>query len=455
MKAAAASVCLALLILYTGVSTEWSFTFSEVPGFMRYDMLAEALLAGQLHLKQPVDPGRLSAPDPLNPLAPYPFMFDALIWNGKYYFQHEPLPAVFHAIWIKLTGFPCRTGAMVILGAMGTLLCLGVLLLRIREVFFPDSPWWLLWFVWLTFALSGLQLYMVKRPVVYHEATALGMFFVSAGFTSFVYGITGGHRAFRLFALAGVLFGAAVACRPSLVFYPFITASCYLVSLIVRRELGRRSLSQLVIFSVPVCLAVGLLLGYNYMRFGSFFDFGREHLIFPNTSMYLYLTVDNGFFRSAHVTYHLHHYLFAWPKVAGGFPFLFHPWTARWIGDVYIMREAVCSIFIMMPVLTLLMFTPLTLRDCRDRARLLTILAICGTSFVAELGFLSFHVCAAPRYIYDFVPVLFVVVFCNVAVLWPRVAEHRTARIATVAGLGLLFALNGFAALTWALAVIS
>ena len=89
-------LCVALLILYVALDTSGSFRFKERPGFMHYGMLAEAFVSGQLHLKQKVDPERLSSRDPLDPSTPYPFMFDAIIWNGKYYFHHEPLPG-FHS----------------------------------------------------------------------------------------------------------------------------------------------------------------------------------------------------------------------------------------------------------------------------------------------------------------------------------------------------------------------
>jgi hypothetical protein len=432
-------LCVILLILYVGLDTKGSFRFQERPGFMNYGMLAEAFISGQLHLKQPVDPERLRSRDPLDPSTPYPFMFDAIIWNGKYYFQHEPLPGFLRAMVLSATGVALPTGAIVVSCALGVFIFLGTLLCLIRRYYFPESPVWMLWYIWLSFALSGIQLYIVSRPVVYHEAVAEGCFFVLAGCTLLVSGLSSARRSFITPCLSGLCFAVAVACRAFLVLYPV----CFLLSFLAFSALRRESLAATIgwalSFAAPVALSIAGLFAYNYFRFGDCLDFGKYHVILPKYPDYLYISVGGNFFSWKHVPYHLYHYLLSFPSIVCKFPFLRYPYEAFWINGTYMIKELVCSVFITMPILLLSLPAPVLFRNLHIRDQLALIVIFFGVSSVAVLAVLSSFFGATARYFYDFTPILFVLAFCNLAVFWDRVTTgFRSKTIAKVV-LSLLF----------------
>ncbi len=407
---------------------------------MNYGMLAEAFVSGQLHLKQPVDPERLRSPDPLDPSTPYPYMFDAIIWNGKYYFQHEPLPGLIRAIFLYTTGIAFHTGAVVVAFAFGVFILLGALLWMMRTRYFPESPSWMLWYVWLSFALSGIQLYIVSRPVVYHEAAAGGCFFVLAGTVLMVHELSGARLGLITACLSGVCFAAAVACRALLILYPACLLASFVAFSAIRREPFRTTIECALSFGGPVFLSIIGLLAYNYLRFGDYLDFGRSHIIFPDYGQYLYLAVGGHFFSWKHVPYHLYHYLFSLPWIVGKFPFLRYPFGQFWTNGAYLIWELVCSIFITMPVLLLSVPFPFLFRRACVQDRLSLILVFFGVSSLAVLTVLSAFIGAAARYYYDFTPILFVLAFCSLAVFWDRIATSPRRKIlAKVVVLSLLF----------------
>ncbi len=409
------TACLILLVIYAALDTSGSFRFKERPGFMHYGMLAEAFVSGQLHLKQKVDPERLRSRDPLDPSTPYPFMFDAIIWNGKYYFQHEPLPGFLRAMVLSATGFALSTGAIVVTFALGVFILLGTLLCLMRRHYFPESPAWMLWYIWLSFALSGIQLYIVSRPVVYHEAIAEGCFFVLAGCTLLVSGLSGARPGFMTPCLSGLCFAVAVACRAFLVLYPLSFLLSFLAFSALRRE-SVAAIKWALSFAAPVALSIGGLFAYNYFRFGNCLDFGKGHVIFPAFPDYLYLSVGGNFFSWKHVPYHLYHYLLSFPSIVSKFPFLRYPYEAFWINGTYMIKELVCSVFITMPVLLLSLPFPLLIRRLQTKNKLPLIVIFFGVSSVAVLAVLSLRSSELPPAI---ITILLLYCLFSLIATWP------------------------------------
>ena len=96
-----------------------------------------------------------------------------------------------------------------------------------------------------------------------------------------------GWRRKTLFALAGFFLAATVASRPNLALY-FLIVLPLLVGVLVKRPNGLRStLCDVAAFASPLVVCGGLLMVYNYARFGSVFDFGSTYQItVTDTSQY-------------------------------------------------------------------------------------------------------------------------------------------------------------------------
>jgi len=431
-----------LSALYMGLNTSFTFQFKERVGYVNYSILADAFLSGRLHLENPVDPQRLEAPDPLDPSLPYPFMDDAIIRNGKYYFQHEPFPALVRAVWLKLTGISYPTGLIIIACLVINVLWFWGILWQLRQAFFPESPMWVPMFVLAAFALSGPQLYMASRPIVHHEASAMGMCFVLGGCTFFFYGLTHVQRIASAFLLSGLFMGAAVLCRALLVIYPMVFLLCFLFSQPHKHEPRISLWMSAISYIFPIGCLSGVQLLYNYLRFGDPLDFGRRYLMYYHVPDYLYIIQQGFSFRLSHIPFQLYNYLLALPAITNKSGMLRFPIERTFSGDVMIGRELASSVFVVAPVL--LLFLPILLLFSRTKKAgdLRLIITCCVLGSLAMLMALCSYVWSTARYLYDFTPLMFVVVFYNLAILWGRVQDNTPLRRLTVVGLCLLFAAN-------------
>ena len=104
--------------LYVWFGTGGSFHFRDTANY--YGELADALLAGQLHLKIAPVPELAALPDPYAPEQNEPYrLHDAVYYGGRYYLYWGPVPALLHAAWMGLTGWPSSNNAMVVLFGLG------------------------------------------------------------------------------------------------------------------------------------------------------------------------------------------------------------------------------------------------------------------------------------------------------------------------------------------------
>ncbi len=430
---------------YFALNTQGTFRPREAWLLLNYNMLAESILEGRLYLKERVDPGRLSSVDPADPGLPYPYIVDAIIFNGKYYFTAGPFPGILHAVWIAMTGTPLPTGLVVVFSATGVLVIIGLILLRVREIYFKDLPVQWVWFSWLLFALSGPQLYMVSRPVVYHEAISLGMLFVTGATLLIISPSQSSGQRLRQLAASGLLLGMAVACRPNLVVYPL----CFLILITVAAFQDRlsyaASLRQILSFVLPVFMFLVILAGYNYARFGGALDFGRRCAALPDPRAYEYCSVLGREFRLAHMRINMYNYLFLLPETWKGtsIPVPVPVYTVRKLvdGDVFTVNEAVVSMFLFFPAIVLAFPLAYLTKAGKgmDGLKTLRVVLPCllgsGVSFVL----LTAYYRAAPRYIYEFTPLLFVVIFCNIALVLHAATPRSRLGRATKVMLGILF----------------
>ena len=402
---------------YFAMNTRGTFRFYEVPRFPNYHMLAEAFLSGRLSLDIPVHPERLKYKYPADPFLPYPIVLDTIIFHGKTYFLQGPLPAAIRALALAVAGLRIPTGVMVIFPALGCFLLIGFMLHRVRKRFLPDSPIGILLLVWALFGLSGTQLYMVSRPIVYHEAIAWGGFLALCGAALVTLFLTGKPR-FRLLVFAGGFFGAAIASRGTFIFYP----ACFFLALgsyfVIKRNSAGSTVLKLAGFSFPTAVFVTLILAYNYLRFDNPFDFGIKHLCTLKV-FFQYGCIEGGFFRTAHVPYNLYNWFLRLPSFTAEFPFIEYPYVGfMHDGSVLNVVEKVTSFFYMVPMLITTAASPWIARKMRHELEFMTLFAAFLLSSATPFFFLSFFVLAVARYLYDFTPLLFPIVFVSLAVIW-------------------------------------
>lgn len=278
-----------------------------------YARLTDSFQAGRTSLLVKPDPRLLALPDPYRS-CPANRLHDASLYKGKYYVYFGPTPVLIALLPYKLvTGLylPNRV-AVPLFCSLGFLCSCGVFYLSIRRAAW-SCPLWLEVAVILSLGYSQLVCFLLVRAEFYEVAISSGYFLVMAGFLFTAWPL--GLKKRRWFVpLAGLCFGLAVGCRPTLA----------LVAVPMTAFIAVRfwpSAAMIGRFAAPLLVAGAMLATYNFVRFGNPFEFGVNYQVTCNPGgPVLHLKASN-FLPS------VKRFLLAPPVVDGVFPYL-HPFFA-------------------------------------------------------------------------------------------------------------------------------
>jgi len=270
----AAALALAWFYLWTA-SGGWPFDIGG-PHDGHYDLLARALVRGQLHLTVEPPPALLEMSEPYEPGRNAPYrLHDASLYRGRYYLYFGVVPAVLLFVPWRLLGLgdlPQNLAAA--LFAWGGFLFSALLLRRLLRTHLATWPRWMEGLAYLTLGLANVAPFILRVPYVYEVAIAGGYFFLTGSAWFFASAGDGGDACVRRLSLGGLFLGLAVGCRPNLlVAVPFLPVLAWPA---LRGDRERRSRAALAVLA-PLGLCVLLLGVYNALRFGSPLEFGARY----------------------------------------------------------------------------------------------------------------------------------------------------------------------------------
>lgn len=390
--------------LYVWLATGGTYQLGSDRGY--YGGLADAFLAGQLHLKTSPSPELLALPNPYDAKQNDRYrLHDAVLYDGKYYLYWGPVPAVVRAAWQGLTGLPLTDTAVVLIFGLGGCLWFWLLARELRDRAFPDTPEWLVLLVYLCYALGGVSLYLQARPVVYHEAILVGSFFVLGGFYLWLRALVSSRSAAWQFALAGLLLGFAFGSRMTLIGYP-LGAGVVLVWQWLRGPRRRAMAGRVLAFGLPSAGMLALLLLYNYARFGSIAEFGLKYQL-TWIDQNAFPTMLGGT-HPATFRYNLAAYLLFVPSFLPYYPFMMSGPDGALVSGVFWAREpGFASSLLLAPLIVFAslstgLLTPLWRRPVAA-VRAFVVAGSLGALY--SLAVLLVYVYASVRYVHDFVPI--------------------------------------------------
>jgi hypothetical protein len=365
-------VLVPLLLIYLYFMTGGDWTFAKI-GDSFYNDMGEAFAAGQLSLKREPVPELLALENPYDPRLNADFRYhDASLYRGKYYLYWGPFPGVIHAAWLIATGSTINHGMMQFVAMALVCVIVWTLLYQIRQDYFPRISNALLIALMLQFALSPTMLFLVSRPTHYHEAPIVGTWMLAGSWLCFFHflRVSARNETSRFYLiLSGVLLGFAVASRITLAMYGVATAAVLCLDLFKLSFPTRRALTSafvnLVAFGAPVAIVGVVLLLYNYLRFGSVFEFGMAYALHGSSAVYDAIRRPDGtngsFFAWSRVGVELLVYLLLTPTVTMRAPYL--------IDGVVITRDITNRIDLGTlnfepPIIGLFLIAPVTLFLC-------------------------------------------------------------------------------------------
>jgi hypothetical protein len=433
-----------VISFYIALSTKGSMKFGESDGYANYNMFAQAILSGRLSIGDIPYRCLAAGSDPRDPSACPPPVIDVIAYSGKYYLLQEPLPVLFHLFSFLILGKALPTGIAIILFSCGSLCLLGMIITKLRNLFFANSPRWPAYLALSYFAFSGVQLYMVSRQLIYHETIVVAAFFMLLGTLCFLQALPLSSNEKKWFGLAGTFLGASVLSKISMIWYPVCFWLLYLIFQIKEEESFQRIAMRTVSFAAPLACSGLVLLTYNYLRFGDPADFGRTHVVLPSKELYNYCILQDNFLRFAHVPYNLASYFTTFPEFVWrhGLPGLRFPLETINDGNILVAREKTACLFVMAPALLLCLLLPFLLRKCSgDRLLPLTV-AVCATPSVVTFLFYLTMMRSVPRYLYEFTPLAYALIYVVLACLWQRLRANSFERTLFILVAILLFTLN-------------
>ena len=383
-----------LLFLYSFLATWGQFDFSNLMGY--YSMLADALLDGRLSIGY--------TPDEVH-------LIDMVPFEGRYYLQWGPVPALFHVL-AKLGGGELSDRvACILAGWLASLVFLRIIL-TIRERYFPHLPLWICRAFFVAFALGSPTAFVSLRGTIYHESIGIAAMFVVLGFVFLLRHTAKPSLGTSL--LCGTMIALAVGTRLTAVIY----AGVFFLGLGALERHWRPSLktsvARFTAFALPVALACLMHLANNQARFGSPWEYGLQYMADP-------LQREAGFHVSR-LPMNFLHYVLAPIQLKAELPWIINDGWApgtRAPGITH-RTEGMASMLLVTPFLLFgFWIFRLWRRDAACPRELAVFGAIAGASGALSCLLLLSFSDASRRYMQDFVPAMMIVAFVG-AGLWQR-----------------------------------
>jgi hypothetical protein len=304
---AALAACAALLF--------WIANGSRVlegePGeaWHHYDYLVDGFLQGHASLSVRPAPQLLALADPYSPAQNGPWrLWDASLYNGRFYLYFGPTPVLLMLPWRVLTGRHLPEGLAVAAFAAIGMAALALLVSGVRRKYFPGvSAGAAAGIVVAALFMSWLPV-TVRRPEVWELALVAGCACLWWAIY-FLWRCLESPRGASWALGAGVAVALLLGSRPTGLF-----AGCAVVALLADslRSPGRRFW-----LACAVAAAGGAaLLAYNVARFGSPLEFGQSYQLWGSD--------ERGVrhFSAAYAPYNAWLYLLSVPDLSPYFPFL-------------------------------------------------------------------------------------------------------------------------------------
>jgi hypothetical protein len=357
-------VWISLILIVVGCFYFWTATSagSKLTSSLQkddlYNRLADGFLAGQLSFVETPNPALAQLSDPWDPAQNGPLrqFHDVTYYRGKYYLYFGAVPAVLLlAPWKAVTGtYLPQNVAAAIFAWFGVVASMGVVLV-LRWRFFPRTAGWVVGLCLIAVALGNFVPILLRRPVYYELAISSAYAFSMLAVLSVVMSLGNGRWRRRWLVLAGLAYGLAVGSRPNLVFGAILLASPLLHywrawrgKVVLDKPSLRRDICAI---AIPFLAVIALLLTYNYLRFGSFVEFGTSYMF---AGLHPVRDVVSSFW---FIPVNLWYYVLAPAQISAFFPFfqvIHMPWFEAPAG--YIGQENVYGILPSLPFLWMLYF---------------------------------------------------------------------------------------------------
>ena len=256
---------LAVVAVYFFFATAGTFRFALTNWKgSNYASLAEGFLHGRLSLMQQPEEDLTDLDNPYDPTEreDIPFVWDASLYNGRYYLYFSPVPVIIFYIPFELIvrSYPGDTLVAFVFSVVAFLFFDAFAARALREAK-PRVPLWL----WtLVIGAGNVVPYVLVNVRAYEVAVTAAMMFTAAWAYAVMRYLE--KRSTAAAVWIGIVLALAIACRPNLAM--LLVATAFVVA---------RDRKAVVASAIPLAIVAAALLSYNAVRFRSPFELGTTY----------------------------------------------------------------------------------------------------------------------------------------------------------------------------------
>jgi hypothetical protein len=314
-----AFVCISIWLSVFVISHQFAQWFGkwDTPAENQFNLLAYAFLHGKLYVINPSYTGGLT------------------LYNGNWYVPVPPLPAILMVPFIAILGIQAfnTTTFSLALAATSAVIVYLILDSLIRSGWIKLSRSGAIWLTAL-FSFGTMYWFLSIDSRLWYFSQVITVLFSGLAFLS----------ALKKWSpwITGICLAAAVMSRPNVcALWPALVAITVQLNLIAQGKINWKEVFKWSLQSaIPVVFGVGLLLGYNYLRYGNIFDFEYGNI---NGAVWILQNVQQyGVFSPHFMLYNLYYMFLAPPPLTSECGFYL---TRNWGMSMLVTTPAVIYTF--------------------------------------------------------------------------------------------------------------
>lgn len=367
------------------------------------DNLVKALSKGQVEISNTPDNTKLEDLD--NPYdtierskleRDIDYIWDSAYYNQRYYVYFGALPALLLMVpYYLITKKLMQSATVVLLFSLISVPVLVILIKRIFQKYFKELPFVYLALSALIMIFGTMLIWINVAPRFYELVTVAGFFFAILGFLLIIScEKEDGSVSYKKMFLGCLSLASAVACRPTQLFASFLIVPFLLKIFIKNVKEKKNIIKNIFVVAIPYITIAGFIMRYNYLRFGSVFEFGEKYQLTINNIKELKLRwslLPTGILCN----------LFGLPTFQGFFPFIHTNGNIIDTFAYYYVEDMPGGIFMISPIAfgSIAFFKRNKNFKNQDLKNLIISLIIVGTIFVT---FISLKAGSTGRYLLDY-----------------------------------------------------
>jgi hypothetical protein len=304
-----------------------SFTFSK-DSQDYYNMLSHSILNGHLDLgikpssqllglREPYEPSErniLHAGFNKNSDQPY-YLYDASLYNKKYYIYFGVTPVLLFVQFRLLTGFDLPISLGILIFIIFGVSISTYLICKFNNFINNGSSNYSLYIGLLIFMYAQPTLILLRRTMFYELVFACAFSLFLILFNSIFNVIILNKNKMYNLCVIGLVLGLLVGCRPIYILFIPITISLFLLDLYIYKY--KYNIYHISAFILPlICIGL-MLIFYNLARFHNIFEFGQSYQLAGTLN-----PKKVHLFNYKYILNNLYAYLFSYPAYINHFPYI-------------------------------------------------------------------------------------------------------------------------------------